>query len=231
MDKPFFIEPLDKQKDKSKPGFIAKIPFSIYVVAQKGGGKSTTIIQLLRNPLKGKFNKIYWISPTTHLDEKIQSLKEERNLLAKNTKLISLLKKLKKKISIFGDDHYVDYPTEMTDADFKQKMDIEFLTEIIDEQKYIITNFKKEYVDNILIVLDDSVLDKILKDSKFIEILFQSRHYKISFIIISQTYNSFNLFIFFLFFLDLYYFIFHFLIFLIHINFKFFGFKPLYKLI
>lgn len=190
MEKPFYIQPLDKQKDKKEPSFIAKIPFSMYVVASKGGGKSTTIIQLLRNPLKGKFNRIFWISPTAHLDEKIQSLKEERNLLAKNDKLIALLKRMRKRKNIMGDEIDIDFKTQMENSDFKSKLDIPFLQELIDEQKYIISEFGKSFADNILIVFDDSVLDDILKDKKFIEILFQSRHYKLSFIIISQSYKA-----------------------------------------
>ena len=190
MEKPFYVQPLDKQKDKKEPGYIAKIPFSMYVVAQKGGGKSTTIIQLLKNPLKGKFNRIFWVSPTANLDEKIQLLKEERNLLAKNENLLALLKRMKKKKTIMGDGLDIDYKTEMDSSDFKSKLDILFLQEIINEQKYIISEFGKKFADNILIVFDDSVLDDILKDKKFIEILFQSRHYKLSFIIISQSYKA-----------------------------------------
>jgi hypothetical protein len=73
------IKPLDNQVN-TEPSLVPKPPFSMYLSASKGQGKSTTLLNLLLNKdlLANKFNQIYIISPTNKLDEKMQILKKLR---------------------------------------------------------------------------------------------------------------------------------------------------------
>lgn len=190
-DTPIQIKPLDKQKDKSVPQYLPKIPFTSYVVASKGGGKTTLLLNLLLNPLKGKFNKIYWLSPTAKLDPKLKVLLETKMLLKKNTSLMKLMNKLRKEKRLMGDlSDDIDFPTEMTKEDLQESFDLEFLQDLIKEQKQIIENFGKKFADDILLVLDDMIENKLLNNKAFTSLLFQSRHYKISIVFISQSYFS-----------------------------------------
>jgi hypothetical protein len=193
------VKPLDSQfSDKQKPTILPKIPFSSYIVASKKSGKTTLLLNLLLEPeyLKGKFNKIFWISPTGALDDKTQILKETEGLLKPNKKLIKAMKKKLEEKEIMSDDLMLEYqelkerPDRLTDSDYLEELDIDYLEEILNNQKKIISTFSKDVADDVLLVLDDSIESKIIKHRRFKNFLFKSRHYKISVFFISQSYFS-----------------------------------------
>lgn len=192
------VKPLDNQKGSSEPTLIAQIPFTQYIVASKKSGKTTLLLNLLmdRDFLKGKFNEIIWVSPTASMDDKIQKLKNVDNLLVKNTLLINLLRKIQERREILDDGdirplmRIDDIHTKMDDNDFKEEMTLKDLHELLNQQKSVVNNFGKKYANNVLLVLDDSIEDKILKTPQFRKFIFASRHYKISVIFISQSYFS-----------------------------------------
>jgi len=102
------VKPLDKQVSK-EPSLLPKIPFTIQLTGQKGSGKSSTLMNLLMNPdmLKGKFHRIYFISPTAKLDEKINVLKETAGIILINKPLIKAINKNKKnKNKILDSDNF-----------------------------------------------------------------------------------------------------------------------------
>lgn len=183
------IKALDQQRSSSTSA-LAKAPFSTYIVAQKGGGKSTMLINLLINQkmYKGIFNDIYLISPTASMDEKFNILKSTNGIVQPNTKLIALLEKLKKKQKILEEDHQHQHSDNENQIKFMDSFNLDLLFEILDEQKYIINNFGKQYSDKILLVFDDCVMDKIFNSKGFMDFIFKSRHFNISVIIISQSY-------------------------------------------
>ena len=191
------IQPLDNQVSNEITTDI-KLPFSCNIIASKGSGKGNLILNLLLKNvyLKNKFNRCYYFSPTASLDSKTEYLKSN-DFLKENTPLLNLIKKEMKRKNSYG--HFLSgsgkecdiefgYNNSMTNDDFKQEIDLDFLTEIMDEQKYIIEKYGKKYCDKILLIFDDFASSKILKSSYFRKLIFNSRHYNISTIITSQSY-------------------------------------------
>lgn len=192
------IKALDNQFGEQKETFLPKIPFSCYIVAQKKAGKSTLLLNMLLNKelLRNKFNRIIFISPTAKMDEKTQVLKNT-DILVKNTLLIKTLKKLREKRKLLDDGEKIpniqtieEHPLHLTDDDFIPELSLDFLTELLEYQKSIVEGLNKAVADNVLLVLDDSVMSPILKTKTFSNFIFLSRHFKISVIFISQAYKS-----------------------------------------
>lgn len=184
------IKALDSQRTNDKPTVMPQIPFSSYVVGAKKNGKTTMLLNILINKdfLKGKFNKIIWSSPTVSFDEKVMKLYDEKGLTIENKELKRKLEAEKIKLKILeepGGSEELEHGFEAY-----EKIDMDFIQELIDEQKAVINKFGKSSADNILIVLDDSIKDKILKSTQFADFIFKSRHYKISIFFLSQDYFS-----------------------------------------
>jgi hypothetical protein len=177
---------LDNQKGIKTPTLMPQIPFSSYIVAQKKSGKTTLLLNMLmdKSVLKGKFNRIYWISPTAIFDDKVKSLESVKGLTARNTALENLMKK--------KDNEILDTPQKKKAESliFEDELHLTYLLDMLEEQKSIISAFNKGVADDICLILDDCVEANILKDKKFRDFLFKSRHYKISIIFISQSYFS-----------------------------------------
>lgn len=187
----YSIKPLDNQRP-SGVSLVPRLPFTSYIVAQKGSGKTVLWLNLLTRPefLKGKFNRILVFSPTAKLDEKTNVLKETDGIISPNSKLIKLLGKLQKNniLSYPAEINSNNADTSLADADFKEEVDLEELQEIVKEQKFIIQNYGKSFADKILLVFDDCISSKILNSRAFKQLVFNSRHVNISMIIISQSY-------------------------------------------
>lgn len=187
------IRPLDKQVN-TEPSLVPKAPFSMYLSASKGQGKSTVLLNLLLSDelLSNKFNQIYIISPTNKLDEKMQVLKETKGIVKVNKPLLKKLKE-KGKIKILDDNlsHEGSYETSIPDINFIDEVKPDLLKTLIAEQKSIIQAYGKSYSDHILLVYDDTISFKKFWNSESVQqLFFNSRHYKISIIITSQNYKS-----------------------------------------
>ena len=187
----YSIKPLDNQRPVGV-SLTPRPPFTTYIVASKGSGKTVLWINLLTRPefLKGVFNQVIIYSPTAKLDEKLNILKTTNGIISPNTKLIKLLGKLQKEniLSHPKDIEHEEQITSLTEADFKEDLDMDELGDIVKEQKYIIKQFGKQFADKILLVLDDCISAKVLKSRAFRQLVFNSRHVNISMIIISQSY-------------------------------------------
>lgn len=187
------IRPLDNQIN-SDPNLVMKPPFSCYISAQKGAGKSTLLLNLLlsKDLLANKFNQIYYISPTASLDPKTQILKNTESICVVNTKLLTLLKKEKKNTRLF--DNYnsePEYSTMIPAENFIDTPTVSLLESLLNEQRTIIQRYKKENADHILLIYDDCISAKKFFNSETVQkMLFNSRHYKISIIITSQSYRN-----------------------------------------
>lgn len=185
------IRPLDNQKDNNIDTKI-KTPFSMYLNASKGGGKSTLILNLLLNEnfLRKKFNRILWISPTSKFDEKIQKHTNNQDILVENVLLKKLIKKLKSKDILNNPDFEKRLPEtfESDNIEFYDKFNVEIIKDVISYNSKINEEFGKKFGDNILIIIDDAIESKIFKSETFKNLMFKSRHYKISMIITSQSY-------------------------------------------
>ncbi len=182
---------LDNQAPSGNTLF-PKLPFTLTIVASKGGGKTSLLLNMLLNPhlFKGKFNRIIVVSPTAKLDEKMNILRETADITVVNHALLKAMK-VKKKIEIAdfpGEEH--EYENRLTDSDFLDNINETFLPDIIAEQKQIITTYGKKVADTVLIILDDLAAERKFYNSKITKSsIFNSRHYKISMILTTQVYN------------------------------------------
>lgn len=184
---------LDNQVSK-EPSLNPKTSFICYMCASRGSGKTVTLINMLINKelLGEKFNQIYIISPTNKLDAKWDLLKNTNTLLI-NHKLINKLKKEKQKNKLFETfkETSSNYSTKIPDENFIEDVNVDLLKSLIEEQKKIITEYGKEFADEILIVYDDCISAKKFFSSESVQkLIFNSRHFKISLIITSQSYKS-----------------------------------------
>ena len=165
----------------------------MYVVGARGLGKSTMLINMLlnKNMLSKRFHQIYIISPTAILDSKFDILRDSE-ITIPNKKLIALLKKLNKKKDIFEPiPHNEHIENSALPIEFKEEIDLDFLKDIIEEQKYVVSSFGKQYADKILFIFDDMIGSKIFDSRPFKQFIYRSRHYEISNIVLSQSYYAF----------------------------------------
>jgi hypothetical protein len=189
------VEALDNQKTTK----IKTYPvdnFVWYIVASRGSGKTTLVINALLKLYLNQFNKIYWVSPTSKLDVKTQILKESE-ILTPNKPLIRLMNKLsrQKNKEILSDPNQMEIidinevERKMTDDNFIEELTPELMEEIIEEQRFITESYGKQFSDRILMIMDDSIDSKIITSKYFKDLILKGRHYNISNIIISQSYR------------------------------------------
>jgi hypothetical protein len=190
------ITPLDAQVNRNENSTIAKPSFTHYLCGGKGAGKTNLLLNLLTKKqfYRGKFNKIWWVSPTSSLDEKIRRATKVPGILTTNKPLIALMKKDQKN-SILSSPIPVpesQIPTSLEDHNFIEELNIAWLTGLIAHQKRIIETYGKKHADSVLVILDDSIANtKILNSNPFKKSLLNSRHYKISMFVTSQSYKLF----------------------------------------
>ena len=188
------IQALDKQQDQQLATTVPKLPFSLYLAASKGQGKSTTLLNLLlnRDLLGGKFSQIFYISETALLDSKTDMLRNTKGITKVNKPLLKKLKQKDRSGAIFGNDteNPDTYDTRIPPENFIEDVSIDLLKQLIAEQKSIIKRYGKEIADHILLVYDDCITaEKFWKSRTVAKMLMNSRHVKISVIITSQSYK------------------------------------------
>lgn len=186
------IRSLDSQIN-TEPSLVPKPSFLMYLCASRGSGKSTTLLNLLLNKdlLAGKFNQIYYISPTSALDNKIEVLKTTPGICKVNKALINKLKQ-KGKIQILDSGvQEREISTSIPESNFIEEVNVNLLKELITEQKQIISTYGKDIADSILLIFDDCASETKFWKSQQVQLAcFNSRHFKISIIITSQNYKS-----------------------------------------
>jgi hypothetical protein len=130
------IQALDKQVNND-PSLTLKLPFSMILSASKGKGKSSLLINLLINKdmLAGKFNQIHIISPTNKLDSKFNILRTTEGIVKAYLPLLKLFKnKMKNQIASPAKET-PEYNSVLTNDDIYEKVSIDLLKQIIEEQK------------------------------------------------------------------------------------------------
>ena len=191
------IVPLDQQANKRQISTVPKPSFSLLINAPKGGGKTTLILNMLlnKNLLRYKFNKIFYFSPTARYDSKTQILKSEE-ILERNKKLFNLLKRnYSKKLDPIGEkletNTLQDIPVILDESNFINTLDMDIINDVMKENKLISETFGKEYSNKILFIFDDLASEtKLFNSKQFKNMMFLSRHFNISSIIITQNYHS-----------------------------------------
>jgi len=183
------IKPLDSQRKKATTIF-PPLPFSGYYIAQKGGGKTTLLLNALYSPeiYKNKFNRILWFSPTAGFDEKVIDLKKNNPTIENFPLKREMRKRQGKDAEIM--DAAGSGEEKPSGVEIIEEFTMEIMNELLSSQKKVINSFNKGLADSICIILDDMVNSKLLRSKEFTQFLFNSRHYKFSIIIISQSYYS-----------------------------------------
>lgn len=185
--------------------------FTMGLIAPKGAGKTTTIINLL-NFYKGYFHNILVFSPTIESDEKWDWAKEQR-LLGENKPLKEWIKKMSAQQN---DETQVvqgpkidaaleglvnrseDFTGRIPEEHFFTSYDDETFEGIMEEQLSVIKLLKKhnqpKYLANrVLVIFDDLVGSSLFsgkKQSYFKGVNTRHRHYSASFIMVSQGYKE-----------------------------------------
>lgn len=156
------ITPLDHQKDDDDNIFPEK-PFNMAMVASKGQGKSTILLNLLTkkgSPLYKRFNLIFLISPTCHKDDKFADFIED---LGPNQVYTELNPEVLDEIISMIETHKSSYRSK-------------------DKKK------KPEY----LICFDDCIhFLKGKSNQKIAELFTQNRHYNLSNFILVQKWSGY----------------------------------------
>jgi len=191
---------------------VPRHEFTMGLIAPKGGGKTTTICNVLRI-YSGYFHQIWWFSPTILSDDKLGWVKEQK-LLCDNIELKEFYKSLQegepeedklvqnKRISTQMDMIQNDEPEDtftglMPDEAFVDIYSDAKLKEILDEQKQQIDLLEKygrskHVADRILMVFDDPVgmdLYNSSRKSYFKGVNTRHRHYSLSCLEVSQGVN------------------------------------------
>jgi hypothetical protein len=185
--------------------------FSIAIIAPKGSGKTTLIINILRFYAK-YFNQIIIFSPSIRNDEKWAYVKK-LVLLKENRELKKIIQKIRdkkteeevvvKKLPSFLTDSVIEGPPEKFDGKIPEE---NFLTEyspqdlnnILDQQQEMIDFLEQEgytrhKADRILLIFDDLVGSSLYSNAKsdpFKMLNANHRHYSTSMIMISQAYKE-----------------------------------------
>lgn len=184
-------------------------PFSLLLVAPKGGGKTNLICNLILKQYKGYFHRIVVCSPTLENDPKWELVKATKNVLAENKKLNKILKgevrKGKRKWRIVfennleqKDDDADKFDGRIDEKDmFSQQSKI---FPVIEEQNAMIEFLKdqnygtksKFIIDRTLIVLDDQAgLFKMSNSQNpLVNFVLKHRHYSTSVIFVTQAYKA-----------------------------------------
>ena len=147
---------------------LPQLPMRCLVIGNSGSGKSNMISTLITDPrfYRGKFTKIFWLSPTALIDDALQPVRD------------------------YVEDH-LDQNQEK-EPTFHDHFNVPFLTKVIGRARRVMEWVKQQKprpkkAFNILIVLDDLGDTSDPAALKLINLLFlKARHYGISAILSVQ---------------------------------------------
>lgn len=166
------VKPFDQQIEQ-KNTVLPRHSYVWGLIASRGGGKTSLIMRVILDFQKGKFDELYYFSPTFYNDEKLQLILTTKGVLRTKEKKQNAVERIlhgRKKPS-------GRVPLEnIVTSNFRER-----LQDIIDQKKE--DNSKKT-----LIVFDDLAAGNFYKSPEFIDATFQGRHLEISMIYVSQSY-------------------------------------------
>ena len=180
----FEIKPLDAQVSQTMSN-IPRIPFTLGIIAGKGGGKTTLLCQLLikKEFYKEKFNQIYLLSPTAHNDSDKWNIVQSKNILIENKNIPKTRDNYESVL-----DKKEKFNKKLTEIHTDMDEYLDIINNISQRQQSMVETYGKQDADNVLIILDDCLGHKLLKSNELMKMVIKSRHLKISMIIISQSY-------------------------------------------
>ena len=147
---------------------LPRLPMRIIALGPSSSGKTNMLVTLLTDQrfYKHKFEKIYWVSPTSTVDPSLDVLRKYvKNDLRQD---------------------------QEEDPTFHDQIDVQFLQSRVDKQRKVteyLKNDRSQKGFNMLIVLDDlaDVKRGLPQISKFVDSLFvKARHWNVSIILSTQ---------------------------------------------
>jgi hypothetical protein len=205
--------PSGAKHPQPKNSILPTHEFTFGIIAPKGSGKTTLIINLL-NFYKKYFNQIIIFSPTIKNDEKWKYAKEQK-YLERNLELRKVMKKInadKSPNTVVGERpntimQEVHAKPEKPKEAFTGKIPADcFITEysqsdlisIMNEQQGLVDFLEKHDItkhaaDRILLIFDDLVGSSLFtskKEDPFTRLNTNHRHYSISILMVSQAYRE-----------------------------------------
>lgn len=192
--------PKGHKHPKPRSSILPTHEFTFGVVAPKGQGKTTLLMNLIMF-YKDYFNQIIVFSPTARNDEKWLFLKDQ-DVLVENVKLKKFLKNIQGKGKGLVTNQQVVLPPEVPFerkitniyTEFKQEQ----LMEIMEEQDALIQMLEeldksKHIADRILLYFDDLVGSELFssrKDDPFKILNTTHRHLSTSILMVTQAYKE-----------------------------------------
>lgn len=175
----YIVRPFDKQVSFENTT-IPRHSFVAGYIAARGGGKTSTIMHMILRVFKGQFDNIYYMSPTFWNDPKLERII--------NTKGVLRVEK-DDEDPIERALHGRKRPSGKVPRENIITKGFESKLEDILEELWDIFNERSEdnYRDT-LIVLDDMASTGILKSKVLSELIFNSRHLRVSVIYVTQSY-------------------------------------------
>lgn len=187
--------------------------FTMGLIAPKGSGKTTTIINLLRL-YKGYFHRIIVYSPSISCDEKWDWIKKQ-DLLARNHELENTIKKLKqvedhsnslvsrpKKSGMLQQiiDEMKAFDPKIAEEDFIEESMDHTLETAMDKNRQTIDflsskGYPKYIADRLLIICDDQVGSDIFRGDRKVDFIGRNtrhRHHGTSLMIVTQGYKEYG---------------------------------------
>lgn len=202
MDK-YRIIALDNQKKSGQNNnVIPQHQFSMLMLAARGSGKTTTLLNLLMNPAfyKGYFHNVFIWSPTLRQDEKWGALLNTKGVLAQNKVVEGLMETSSKSYeqAVEGTSKELPFTGIIPTTNCYTHYDEATLQHIISYQELQIEYLQakkrsKKDSDRVLLVFDDALgLDNSLfkRNSLFSKLNTMNRHLNISIIVVSQAYKQ-----------------------------------------
>ena len=174
------ITALDNQVSQTISN-IPRIPFTLGIVAGKGGGKTSLLCNLLikKEFYKDKFNQIYLLSPTAHNDSDKWNIVQSKNILIENKNIPTTKENYESVL-----DKKERFNKKLTEIHTDMDNYLDLINDISQHQQSMVETYGNQDADNVLIVLD-CLGHKLLKSNKLMKMVIKSRHLKISMIIIS----------------------------------------------
>jgi len=191
---------------------LPKHEFTMGLIAPKGSGKTTTIINLLEM-YKGYFHTIYVFSPTVASDEKWDYIKNLKGVLRQNVELQNWIEKLLRKrkstrlveapearneFTGLYDEYQPDFDGMIGEECFLEDYTEDLLRSIYTRQMDLVKLLKKfgqtkHLANRVLIVFDDLVGSSLFSNSRsniFKGFNTRHRHYSTSMLMVAQAYRE-----------------------------------------
>lgn len=190
MEHVYSITPLNDgaySQKNNDPKAIPSAPFSMSLVAGKGSGKTTLIANLLMKKefYRNQFDRIVIICPTLYADKKWELILKEK-ILKPNRKV----KKDTTVAPIPKDNQDLEQKVDKSDIHTEPNTFIKVLSDLRDQYTEIFMEDGKDKIPNTLIIMDDVLGLKVLRDANTVNFLSNSRHLNCSLIFSVQRYNG-----------------------------------------